>query len=272
MWRCSTNGPEVGQVDGPWDVAFTETGDVITTEAVNNRVQVFSEGGRDPRVLLSGFEPRGVTVGPHGTIAVVDHTKHCVRLLPSGGGSEDAIMWKPDNVAAPEVLAFAPNGYRVVTDAGKHVVAVYNADGEHLHTIGERGHGNSQFRQPLYVSVSSKGKIVVGDLHNNRIQAFTLDGKYLGKAGKRGSGDGNLYYPRGVCWDGSDHVLVCDSNNSRVTVFDHDGRWLGHLLTDQQGMRKTRGVAVAPSGETLVAVTDRDNEYSSLTVWKVQQP
>lgn len=218
---------------------------------------------------MGGFEPRGVTVSQDGTIAVIDHTSDCVHMIPPGGMAEEAILWKPENVANPEVLAFAPNGYRVVTDAGKHLVAVFDTEGHFLHSFGERGVGNGQFRQPLYVTVSSKGKVIVGDVHNNRIQAFTLEGKYLGKAGKRGSGDGNLNFPRGVCCDGTDHVIVSDSKNSRVTVFDHEGRWVRHLLTEESGIKKTRGVCVTPTGEIILGVTDRDNDNSSLTVWKI---
>ena len=265
-WRCSAVGPAIGEVDGPWDVCFTPEGTLITTEAVNCRVQIFGEGGHNPGILMEGFEPRGVSVAPDGTIAIVDYSKHCVHLLPPGGGPDDIIEWKPDNMAAPVVVAFAPDGSRVVTDAGKHTVSVYDTEGRYLHTFGERGHGNGQFRQPVYVCVSPEGKVIVGDLHNNRIQAFTIDGQFLWKAGATGPRD-HLKYPRGVCWDGSGHVLVGDSNNNRVTVFDTDGRWVRHLLTEQHGQAKIRGVSVTSSGPAQIAVTDRNNEYSSLTVW-----
>lgn len=140
-----------GQINLPYGLAITATGDVLVAEAGNHRIQRFSASG----IYLGQWGIQGSAIGQFD--------------FPFG-------------------VAVAPDGTIYVADRGNNRIQHFNSSGAFLGAWGSLGSGQGQFINPEAVAVHN-GQIYVADAGNNRIQQFTLDGVARERrAGASGSG------------------------------------------------------------------------------------
>lgn len=153
-------------------------GEVIVSDVVNNRIQV--------------FRLDGAFVRQWGT--------------PGGGQGQFRIPCRG--------VAVSGNDEVFVIDTGNSRIQVFGLDGTFLRKWGTPGAGPGQFKYPRCAAVRGN-ELVVSDSHNHRIQVFGWDGAFVRQWGVRegGQAPGQFKAPVGVAVSG-DQLIVCDINTT----------------------------------------------------------
>ncbi len=250
----------------PLDIAAYQ-GHIIVSDSVMRLVYLFDV----PRRLVVVFgrsgdgrlqKPLGVAIDHAINYYVADATKRCVVVYDSGGHFKHYIG-KPDDLVKPTDVAVSGDGKRIyVVDMGgvdstRHRIVAYNAEGEKLFTIGERGRAPGKFNLPTHAAVAPDGTLYVLDAGNFRIQAFDPNGKYLYSWGDVGSAFGRFARPRGLAVDADGNVYVSDASFGNVQIFNPKGQLLmalgqGGQLDRAGHYALVAGVAVDETGRIYV--------------------
>jgi len=236
-FKALLTGPERAKVflSKPFDVA-ARGGRIIVSDTVARAVYLFDVPRRKLLVFGRGGEgelvkPLGVAVDNDINYYVADVTRRVVVAYESNGHFKKRIGG-PDHLERPTDVAVSRDGSRIyVIDAGRldntsHRVVVFNADGEKLFTIGERGVTPGKFNVPTHGAVGPDGTLYVLDAGNFRVQAFSPDGQFLYAWGGVGAGFGKFARPRGIAVDEAGNVYVTDSKFGNFQVFNSKGQLL----------------------------------------------
>ena len=186
-------------------------------------------------------------------------------------------------LAGPTDVAIAPDGARVIADAGNHRIVVLERDGT-LRTVfggkcdlaqtatsgcvdpdgsGPLELGDGQFNEPWGVAVGPSGQIFVSDTWNHRVERFDASGRFSGKWGRFGNSpvaggtpveEPVFYGPRGIS-DGFDgELVVSDTGNKRLLVFSSDGSLLRTIGSGGAGPDQwNEPVGIAPDQQRHTA-------------------
>jgi RHS repeat-associated protein len=155
-----------------------------------------------PATFIRLNRPRGMAVGPDGSLYVADTGNHVVRRISPGTGD------------------FLGNG-TVTTVAGTGV-AGFSGDGAHG-TL-------AQLNGPYGVFVTSDGSVYIADTDNHRIRRVGPDGIITTVAGNGLSGfsgddgpatEARLNGPRGVARTRDGVLFISDTGNNRVRQVAH---------------------------------------------------
>jgi DNA-binding beta-propeller fold protein YncE len=180
--------------------------------------------------------------------------------IPSGSGYDGSdvasVVRGTPPYNRPTKLAVAPNGDLYVSDGyGNSRVHRFGADGMLLHSWGEPGEGEGEFRLPHGVCADAEGRIFVADRQNDRIQIFDADGRYLSEWSDVQrpqdifvDGDG-LVFVGELVWQAGDYSFrrgpIVETEPARLSIFDLDG----NLLLRWSDLDPTRpGYFIAPHG------------------------
>jgi len=174
------------------------------------------------RVISPGLSaPRGIAVGPDGSVYVAD-------------------------TGSSRVVKLDPNG---------NLVAVF---GERT-PAGGVSPPASTFNEPWGIAVDSQGYVYVADTWNHRIQKFDSSGNFIlawGTPGLSNEGIDRFWGPRGVAVSPDGRVYVTDTGNKRVAVFDSNGLPLFDFnMTNGIPLDEPVGIAVGPDGSVYAADT-----------------
>ena len=211
-------------------------------------------------------------------------------------------------LAAPTDIAVAPDGARVIADAGNHRIVVLERDGTLRTTFGGKCDvaqadtsgcidpdgsgplelGDGQLNEPWGVAVGAAGEIFVSDTWNHRVQRFDASGRFTGKWGRYGNnpvaggapvGEPIFYGPRGISDAFDGELVVSDTGNKRLLVFSPDGallRTIGAGGAGPEQWNEPVGVATDRSNGTLLVadtwnrrVKRLDRRYASIANWRV---
>lgn len=159
-----------------------------------------------------------------------------------------------ESLAMPSDVAVSPDGKTYVIDGGNHQVAVFDASGNRVATLGERGEEDGQFESPVGLDINRKGDVYVADKGNSRLQMFSDDGRF--RRAMPLEEDGEEVTPVDVVVSANGKELFVTANNShRVVVFDSKGKylrgWGGEGEEDGQ-FRYPATIALDASGNVLV--------------------
>ena len=162
--------------------------------------------------------------------------------------------WSVKEAAGPVALAAA--GDRVyVVDRDKCAVLIYDGQGRFLKSVGSKGKGPEQFRDPAGIAIGPEGRVFVADKGNARVQLLDADGKFLWSFGS------SLEDPKGVSVGTDGRVYVAETDNERVKVFTKEGIFLygfGSKGKEQGQFRGPEKVGVSVSDD--IFVLDNGNE------------
>ncbi len=241
--------------------------------------------------------PRGIAIGPDGTITIVDQLNHRVQqFMPDGtflrqwGG----IGTGPDKFGqpaggppyGPTGIAIAPDGVIYVADTWNHRIAAFTSDGTPLRQWGAYFNGQenpaglsqhtSDFYGPRGIAVGPNGLLYVTDTGNSRILVFDARGKFVRTFGTFGTGDGQMDNPVGIAARPDGTIAVADTNNARVLLFTADGKYQSALpVPDWATVKGLEAYPIflkngdllipSPTGNRLIEMTTQGQTVRSLT-------
>jgi DNA-binding beta-propeller fold protein YncE len=208
---------------------------------------------------------------------------------------------------APTDIAIAPDGARLIADAGNDRIVVLERDGAFRRAFGSQCDlaeadtsgcvdpdgegplelGDGQLNEPWGVAAGSSGDIFVSDTWNHRVQRFDASGRFAGKWGRFSNQpvaggapveEPVFFGPRGISDGFDDELVVADTGNKRLLVFSPDGGLL-HTLGSGGGApdqwNEPVGIAPDVNGTLLVADTWNrrikrlDRRYAPIGNWRV---
>ena len=262
-------------VQGPADLAFNTSGEMVVIEGAENCVTFFSLSGQRLRSFgshgsgLGQFDlPGGVTLDGDGNILVADCDNHRIQKFTANGQFLAAVGTEgdgPTQFNSPNGIVWnAINDKIYVTDYCNHRIQVLNSDLTLSYTFGKLGSGKGQFSDPCGISCDSSGKVYVADYGNNRIQVFTSKGKLVRMFGRCGQGKGELNGPADTTVDADGVVYVAEYNH-RISVFTSEGQFMtsfGGMGNEPGKFSHPCGLEVNNSG--VVYVCDADNDRIQL--------
>jgi DNA-binding beta-propeller fold protein YncE len=249
----------------PYDIA-SRGGRIVVSDTIGHMASIWDMASK--RVYAFGRLGNGVINKPGGVgmdgrnwIYVADVGDHVVRVYDPLGMFVRQIGRSEDYLRPVDVAANATGERIYVVDNGgiestQHQVIVYDAAGNKVKTIGERGNGPGEFNLPIQAAVAPDGTLYVLDAGNFRVQAFDPEGNYLREWGKVGRNFGDFARPRGIAVDEDGNVYVTDSAFRNFQIFNPAGKLLmaigGEDYDDEPGQYSL------PAG---IAVDERNNVY-----------
>ena len=181
------------------------------------------------------------------------------------------VMKKPDkvinlngNIGEPWGIAFSNSTKWAVTDCTKHHVYIFDAnqDDQLVKTIGSKGTGIGQFKNPRGVAFDGNNLMYVADHDNHRVQKFDCEGNFLLQFGSKGSNSGQFNDLRGIIAHNS-KVYIAENSNKRVSVFATDGQFSHHIGKEQ--LSDPYSVVINVNNELLVT----DNGHHCIYTFKL---
>ena len=131
------------------------------------------------------------------------------------------ILQRPAGIAYNQV-----NQQLYVVDTKRHVINVFDPEGNCLDQLGSRGRGQGIFNFPTHIWIDHAGKIYVSDTLNYRIQVFSSEGEFLLAIGQQGDRPGYFAHPGGVATDSFGNIYVADKQFENIQIFNRQGRIL----------------------------------------------
>jgi DNA-binding beta-propeller fold protein YncE len=147
------------------------------------------------------------------TVKIFDMEGELIGTIGDGKGSG------PGQFLYPTYLAVDADGNLYVTDTLNARVQVFDADGQYVKSIGERGNAWGMFDKPKGVALDSFGNVYVVDSGWSNVQIFNEKGQVLLFFGGRGPVPGMLKNPTAIAIDGSNQIYVADFINHRVNLY-----------------------------------------------------
>lgn len=128
-------------------------------------------------------------------------------------------------LSVPSDVDTGKDGKIYVVDGGNHQVAVFDAAGSRIGTLGEMGSEEGQFTSPLGLGTSKKGEVYVADKGNNRLVMFDAKGKFRRNIPLEDDGDDVVPVDVAVGPKGKE-LFVTTNNSHKVLVFSTKGELL----------------------------------------------
>ena len=226
------------------------------------------DGGQS--VPLSG--PKGIALGPDGTLWVVDHENARVVGLDASGEitstlSDGTLRYTAgDNTTPPSAwgVDVGPNGEVYVADTWNHRILKF-VDGAEVASFGISGIPAADNPDPQLnllfgprdVAVDSEGNVFVTDTGNKRIIALDADLNPIRAIGSSGTAQGQFSEPTSLAFDPeTGELYVADLWNLRIQVFSKDyvavREWQVAGWGSQEAAHKAY-LAVGPGGIVLAS-------------------
>lgn len=229
-----SQGSGAGQFNKPRGVAFDNAGNIIVADWGNHRVQMLrysdgshvrtigTEGRRDGQLLF----PLSVAVDKNGNIFVYDSLVFGrIQVFSSSSGAYIRKITLPvqgptGSSSSSGFIRFDPWGNIVVIMLNDNTIYILNTDGNVLHKIRNKSHG--EFNLPQSVAFDNLGNIIVADTYNHRIQVLSYEqqNKHLLTFGSDDKGPRNLRFPTGVLVDSQGRIIVSDTFNNCIKIFE----------------------------------------------------
>lgn len=240
-------------------IAVASAGErVYAIDEKSGKLHIFDEGGALIRSaagpgFLSG--PRGLAVGPDGSVFVADTKGNRVQVFDGEGKFLRTIGSRgsdPGELSRPVSVAVGTDGRVYVSDTGNHRIQVFSAEGVFLFGFGGKGEAQGMFREPGRIEVDPADHIYVLDSGNDRLQKFKEDTTPAASMG---------LYGQDFAVDRYGFIYMLDRKRSKVKELSPKGLVLGNIGTTGSGrgqFKDPRGISVGPEGELLIADTKND--------------
>ena len=160
------------------------------------------------------------------------------------------------NFSQATAIAIAPEQERIfVIEAGKHRLIAFDPDGLRQDSLGGRGGGAYEFRQPAAIDATNGLRIYVADSGNGRVQLFGRRLSYIASIEPEGE---DFFTPRYLAVSSFGDVFVYDENRHSLLRFDSGGRLRDELrLSFYEALRQpTRIIGMVLRAEELLLLAE----------------
>lgn len=228
---AKTMAPIEEPFERPFGVGLDDDENIYVSEQDGRRVTVLNRALERIRVITdpSLIRPAGVDIDRDRRLLYVadpsrqDSQDHSVkvfsldgdfiRTVGNGRGDCDGCLLFPTFVAVDS------KGSVYVSNTLNARIDVFDAEGNYLKRIGERGNSYGMFDKPKGVALDSFDNVYVVDSGWSNVQIFNQNGEVLLFFGGRGSYPGLLSNPTGIAIDKRDRIYVADFLNYRVATY-----------------------------------------------------
>ena len=185
-----------------------------------------------------------------GNIYIAELGNHRVQVFSCNGGYLFKFSKKMNT---PVGICISQNKV-FVTQNTDHCINMYELEGKLIKSVGSKGNGEAQFKNPIGVDVSDiNNDIYVCDYYNHRIQILTEELKYHSMLETD-----LLKYPRDVKVT-RDRVLVLAGSDPCMFVFNSDHVLANRLITTGVGKQTDSPWCFDIDREYNIIMSDRDN-------------
>jgi len=193
-----------------------------------------------------------VALGVFGCAGLIPADVALAQDIPTA--THNTRMTLGTSLSLPSDVGVGKDGKIYIVDGGNHQLAVFDAFGARIGTLGEQGSEEAQFESPVGLGISRKGEVYVADKGNHRLQMFSADGRYLQEIALEENGKKVSPVDVAVSADGKE-LYVSANNSHRILVFSSDGDllrgWGGE--GEEPGMfRYPATIGLDPDGNVLV--------------------
>ena len=168
---------KTGQFCDAYGLSYGYKNKLYLADWSNRRIQTKDVSG--PWHVHSVFTegPKGVTVGPDGTVFAVTGGYSPELWCLRQDGSKQVIQIDMKGITRDNDFGFSQvvidrDGFILLADRGSHHVFVLDMNGTIHCTIGEYGSLPGQFNSPAGIALTRDGKLVISEFRNRRIQIF----------------------------------------------------------------------------------------------------
>jgi len=176
-------------------------------------------------------------------------------------------MQKPEWIAMPISVSFAPNGWVHLLAALGGTVKTYAPEGAVQGSFSGFGGSGGPTTFPYTVCGDKDGSIYVSitSMMHGFINEFDANGKVLHVITDETMGKGNEFLsgPRGLACDRFGNLYACDGGKDRVVKFDPAGEILDEFKT-AAGMDNPDELAISPDGGLYVLAASRVFRFDAL--------
>jgi DNA-binding beta-propeller fold protein YncE len=127
-------------------------------------------------------------------------------------------------LSMPSDVAIGDDSQTYIVDSGNHQVAVYDATGLMISSLGVMGSDEGQLTSPLGIGLSAKGEVYVADKGNNRIVMFDSKGRAREHFEIEADGEDVVPIDIAVGPKGKE-LFITDNASHRVVVVNSKGEF-----------------------------------------------
>ena len=225
-----------------WNYGAAPTSAPVEIDPYNKQIKITADriygGVQDPTLQLQ--HPRGIALGPDGSLYLTDTENHRVvhldangKLLQTWGSYGDITTGQAagGTFNQPWGIGVGPDGSVYVADTWNHRIQKFSADGKFLKMWGYFGQAENPdaLWGPRDIVVDHKGRVYVTDTGNKRVVVFDAEGNSITQFGSAGLEAGQFDEPVGLALDSDGQIYVADTWNQRVQVFREDNGNFVHV-------------------------------------------
>ena len=241
---------------------------VTSTDVASIAVSVPRVQGDAIRTIDGFHHPSGLTSANFlllcefgtNTVTIMTHQGIPIRKIGEKGESDGQFVY-------PQCVAVDSMEQLFVTDSN-YRIQVFDSNGKWLKTVGTKGKGKLQFKDPVGIAIGTNRRVFVCERENNRIQVLNSDLSHYKFIGRRGRGYGEFNQPNDIAIDSIGLLYVVDSWNHRIQVLTQEGsfvRVIGTKGKDSGQLRSPSHICVDPDGFIYVSEL-RNHRISMFTV------
>jgi DNA-binding beta-propeller fold protein YncE len=263
--------PPLAVFKSPYGIVADGRGTVYVSDMHDRNLRVYDFNNRTVNYFSKEpiFDsPRGLALDGEGNLYVVDLKAHKVFVFAPG--KTPLRVFGAEILKAPLFIALNQRLGRVyVSDPGRHKIAVFDLQGNHLFDIGEVGEKPGQFYSPQGLAIDREDRLFVADTLNARIQVLDADGNFIRMFGERGDQPHQFESPKDLAFDSEGNLWVADNRRPSIYTYTPDGAFLlvtGGAERSTHKMAFSNPVAIFIDANDRLYVTDLLNKRFS--VWQ----
>jgi DNA-binding beta-propeller fold protein YncE len=162
-----------------------------------------------------------------------------------------ATLGTADQVTKPANITIDADGTKYVSDAGKQMVMVFDAQDRFVRAMGDP----ARCAGPISVAIW-KDELYVADALGGKIEVWTKDGQLKRTISSKGKGPPQLSRPSSLVFNPQGHLFVTDMELAVIKEFDAEGKYVKSIGMpgDRPGyFARPKGLAIDPAGRLYVA-------------------